>query len=85
MSKIDQCSCGAEHSPDLAFFVTVRSGARTGFLLGPYGTHAEALANVDRGRDFACAVDAWAHFYSYGTASVPAGTAAETVFGIFGR
>jgi len=55
------------------YFVSVIDGARHGYLLGPYDTHEEAKANVDRGRELAMAADLWAHFHVYGTCSVLAG------------
>lgn len=33
----------------IGYYVTVKDGPRTGFLLGPYDTHAEALAQLNRG------------------------------------
>ena len=62
------------------FYVTVIDGPRTGFLLGPYDTHKEALDKVDRGRQLAQEVNDWAWFYAYGTASAPHGTNIKTVF-----
>lgn len=56
------------------FYVTVQDGGRTGFLLGPYADLRDALANVDRGRDMACAGSSRAHWYTYGTSRLPAGT-----------
>lgn len=63
----------------LSFYVTVRSGDRAGFLLGPYPTHEEALRNVARGKTLANEANCWAHFYAFGTAS--ASKAIKTVFG----
>lgn len=64
------------------FYVTVRDEReRTGWLLGPYGTHKEALANVQRGKDAAYLADGWAWFYAYGTAGVTGGNAVKTIFG----
>jgi hypothetical protein len=55
------------------FYVTVWNGRdRRGWLLGPYSTHDEALANVDIGRREARAVNDRAHWYFYGTAKVTA-------------
>jgi hypothetical protein len=68
-------------APVKEYFVTVRDGNRSGFLLGPYTTHQEALDLVDRGRDLACAANDRAWFYSYGTAGAPVGLIKETVFG----
>lgn len=39
-----------EHPPGTAFYVSAVEGRRWTFLLGPYETHAEALARVERGR-----------------------------------
>lgn len=58
---------------DHVFYVTVRDAGRTGFLLGPFADHTEAIANIERGKGLAEQHDVWAHFYSYGTASVPSG------------
>lgn len=65
------------------FFVTVVDGPRTGFLLGPYDTHAEALANVERGKRLAHESDNYSRswFYAYGTARVKRGNLPKTVFG----
>lgn len=63
------------------FYVTVIDGERYGFLLGPYPSHAEAKSNVDRGRAEACKANSRAHFYGFGTASLPTGTSRQTVFG----
>lgn len=64
------------------FYVTVQrakagGGVRTGFLLGPYPTHGEALAKVDLGRRLARDADPWTAFDAFGTSKVttPAGTA----------
>ena len=71
-----------------AFYVTVKDGPKTGFLLGPYETHEEALANVDRGREAAFESDnkgrSW--FYAYGTSKItlPA-TMTEFPKGVFGQ
>jgi hypothetical protein len=67
--------------PDGDFYVTVRDAGRTGFLLGPYADVREALANVDRGRDLACAANLRGWFYAYGTSRLPRGTECRTVFG----
>lgn len=54
------------------FYVTVRNRAQTGFLLGPYSTHDEALDNVDRAREYLREhrTDMW--FHDYGTAKATA-------------
>ena len=70
------------HDGSRVFYVTVTDAGRTGWLLGPYSTHEEALDNVERGRALALQADRWAHFYGFGTCSV-SNTApiARTVFG----
>lgn len=72
--------CGGVHPEGHVFYVSVRDGQRTGFLLGPYGDHGTALANVERGRKLACDANDRAWFYSYGTASLPADTVVSVVF-----
>lgn len=64
------------------FFVTVRDEARGrhSFLLGPYDTHEEALAQVPRGITLAGEADPWSHFYEFGTAQTTAQPRA-----VFGR
>jgi len=49
------------------YFVTVIDGARTGFLAGPFRTHAEALAMVPAAKRIAMALDPRAVFYAFGT------------------
>lgn len=67
-----------ERGMPIGYYVTVRDGARSGFLLGPYRTHGEALGQVDRGRELAERGDPFAHFYAFGTARAPE---RRTVFG----
>ena len=68
----------------IGYYVTVKDGPRTGFLLGPYDTHAEALANVERGEVLAMETDnatrTW--FYAYGTSKL---TADQLPNGVFGK
>jgi hypothetical protein len=65
------------------FYVTVRNGRRTGFLLGPYVDFRDALASVNRGRLLSLEHGGdRAHWYSYGTSRLPIGTRRRTVFGI---
>jgi hypothetical protein len=55
------------------FYVTVRDRAKAGFLLGPYATHDEALANVGRARDEVMSRDPFgASFWGFGTAKATA-------------
>lgn len=48
--------------------MTVRRGQRTGWLLGPYDTHRQAVANVERTRCAAVLLDPWTGFDGFGTA-----------------
>ena len=50
------------------FYVTAQNGRQSVFLLGPFDTHAAALAQVARGRQLAYDYDVRAPWYSYGTA-----------------
>jgi uncharacterized protein YegJ (DUF2314 family) len=61
----------------IGFYVSVRDNGRSGFLLGPYATHEEALANVQLGQRLAEQVNDNAHWYAYGTAKVTAETLKE--------
>jgi hypothetical protein len=49
----------------------MRRGKRTALLAGPFVTHTEALATVDRANAKACEVDQWAWFDLFGTMSLP--------------
>ncbi len=60
--------------------VTVRDAGRTGWLLGPYEDHHAAIAQVDRGRELACAANSRAWFYAFGTAR-RSGSPVKTLFG----
>ena len=75
----EDCGCKEPHV-GVEFYVTVKDCLRTGWLLGAYATHEEALDNVLRGSQLAVDADRWAHFYAYGTSSVPIGTSIRTVF-----
>lgn len=65
---------------DREFYVTVRDSERTGFLLGPFSSHQEALDNVETGKSLAFKADPWSHFYAFGTSSLPKGTNRKVVF-----
>lgn len=52
------------------FYVTMRQGERTAFLAGPYAAHEDAVKAVCSARRLAIHIDGWAHFYSFGTASL---------------
>lgn len=47
--------------------------SRLGLLAGPFSTHEEALALVDKARDVACRVDGRAHWYAVGTVKMKDG------------
>lgn len=52
------------------YYVTMKSGQRTAWLLGPYSDHSEALGRVGAARSTVEQFDAWSHFYAFGTAKV---------------
>jgi hypothetical protein len=64
--------CDQDHSNGEpgGFYVTVKDGGRTGWLLGPYGTHEEALDLVGAGRKLAESVNDRAFWYAYGTSRI---------------
>jgi hypothetical protein len=75
--------------PGLDFYVSCRdeSSGRACLVLGPYAQHADAIADVRRGRKLSrehTSSDkrggAWVDFYSFGTCSLPVGTPARVVF-----
>jgi hypothetical protein len=53
----------------MSFYVTVKDGARTGYLVGPFVRHGDALRTVTAARHEAEKVDTRAMFggYAYGT------------------
>lgn len=57
-------------TPGAAFYVTIRRGAQTGLLAGPFTTSAAATDNVAAVRDAATAVDPAAHFDGFGVSQV---------------
>ena len=64
-----------------SFYVTIRRDSRTGWLLGPYESHTEALDNVRIGREKANLADPYSFFDEFGTASLPSEMPITTVFG----
>jgi hypothetical protein len=54
----------------VGYYVSVINGAQRALILGPFETHAEALADVDEGRRLAERVDPFSGFYAFGTARV---------------
>jgi hypothetical protein len=78
------CGCDKPHKSGASFFVSCIEDSgqrRNALLLGPYNTHEEALANVDRGRKLAETNDPKAHWYSFGTCSIQGPTEWKGVFG----
>jgi len=65
----EKCAGGCE-ADGIGFYVSVYSNGRVGLLLGPYGTHQEALDHVPMGKAAAERVDARAFWYAYGTVRV---------------
>ncbi len=57
------------------FYVTVQSGGRTGWLLGPYSTGADAVTDIGTARRLARQADPFAWFGAFGVTqvTVPAG------------
>lgn len=53
------------------YYVSIVRDRRKGLLAGPFATHTQALANVDRARAKACDLDQWAWFDLFGTMSLP--------------
>jgi hypothetical protein len=62
--------------PARRFYVSVRDGERWGLLLGPFTLHQEALDRVDAVREACSKAGPRAHWYGFGTASLPAEDAA---------
>lgn len=50
------------------YYVTAKRDTRTAFVSGPYDTHAEALALVDKARSIAADLDPRAWWDAFGTA-----------------
>lgn len=69
----DEQAAEAQQRGD-AFYVSVIDGQRSGLLVGPFTTHAEACSWVEPTRQWVTARWAWAHFWEFGTCSarVPA-------------
>ena len=57
--------------PTRVFYVTVRNDSRHGWLAGPFETHQEALDTVPAAKVLAMKADPMAHFYGFGSASLP--------------
>jgi hypothetical protein len=59
------------HTEPRDYYVSLRRGKRTALLAGPFKTHTEALATVDRAVKMANELDQWAWFDAFGTMSLP--------------
>ena len=57
-------------SENIGYYVTIKRGTRTGFLLGPYFDHHSALNRVDAARDAANEIDPRAWFDLIGTSKL---------------
>lgn len=60
-------------SPDTRpgpYYVTAIDAGRVFLMAGPYSTHPEALADVDRARDIANTHDGRAWFMAWGTSRI---------------
>lgn len=62
-----------DDNPRRKYYVTIaRHGKGVSKLAGPFDTHDEAKAHVDRAIEEAVKIDPWAHFDGFGTAGVEA-------------
>lgn len=52
------------------YFVSMINGKRTALLVGPYATHQEALAMVDKAKEKAIQLNLWCVFYTFGTCKI---------------
>lgn len=68
MSRVCEFQCSPETCPPGNYYVTCRDAGNSWFMAGPYTTHAEALANVDKAMHIANNIDGKAWFMSWGTA-----------------
>lgn len=67
-------ACGT--TPDTRtghYYVSCINGAQKALVTGPYDSHAEALADVERVRTAAGKMDPRCDFYAWGTARIPKG------------
>jgi hypothetical protein len=53
-----------------AFYVTMRDGSRTSWLLGPFNSEPEARELLPAARKQAIDLDPYNHFHAFGTASI---------------
>ena len=60
--------------PESLYYVSAKDAGSHWLMAGPYRTHAEALADVDRARNIADEHDGRAWFYAWGTCRMKDGT-----------
>jgi hypothetical protein len=68
-------ACSAESCPTGVYYVTCVDGPAWWKMAGPYATHGEALADVDRARGIADKIDGRAWFMGWGTVRAKDGDA----------
>lgn len=68
----DSCNC-KDNPTGTTYYVSVIDGPRFGLLAGPFSTHVEACAWVDRAREEAYRVDPRSWFYAFGTVAMRPG------------
>lgn len=59
------------HTDSRDYYVSVQRDNRRALVAGPFATHTEALALVDKAREVACGLNSWHDFDAFGTASLP--------------
>ena len=73
------CPCTERHHLHAVYYVSVVRDTAAGpssdyrLLAGPFSTHQEALAWVDRAKAVAATLDPKAHWYGYGTVAMAPG------------
>lgn len=70
LAELDRAALTTTHpasDPEYAYYVSVLDGTRSMFALGPFETHAEALAHVADVDTFLTKHDPRGPFYAYGT------------------
>jgi hypothetical protein len=64
-----------------AFYVTMRNGSRTAWLLGPFNSEQEAREMLPAARTKAIEIDPYNHFHAFGTASIEIDTGRTAPYG----
>ena len=72
ITRKETCECGSKHPKNSNFYVSAIDGPKAILLSGPYKTHAEAVANVDKFYRLAIELDSAAAFISFGTVAMSA-------------